>query len=355
MNLPENDNECTITEKTILGILGRLVECQLDSKTNEYIINKTQRIKPSSEGIMKFGIQRLKDLEEDYESNLNSLVIRGLLRVKNNLYEITEEGKTISNEVRKQWLIDFYDDFLVRSAESKAHAIFCEKVFGINLCQYNVLDKEQLDKMLEILNLQPNQLVLDIGCGLGKITEYIAEKTGASIIGVDNAEKVVEWAKTNTKTDQERLVFQVGDLNKLEFSKEKFDAIISIDTLYYSEDFIKVIKKMKEILKPDGQMGIFYAQGRNAEESIEKTEPENTKVGQALVENGLHFTTIDFTENGRNVWVRELATAQELEEMFREEGNDDLCKDRIEQSKDMIQKVDKQLERRFFYHVQKRF
>ena len=51
--------------------------------------------------------------------------------------------------------------------------------------------------------------------------------------------------------------------------------------------------------------------------------------------------------------VKELATAQELEEMFKDEGNHDLCEQRIIQSAEVIQKIDKQLERRYFYHVKK--
>ncbi len=344
---------CNGIEKAILGVVGSLVEYPLDAETDEFIINEQLRIKPSSEGIMKFGNKRLKDFEEEYESSLNSLVSKGLLKLKDNFYEITEGGKTIGYNVRNQWLIDYYDDWLIRSAESKTHTIFCEKVFGKNLFQYNVLDMEQLDKMLEILNLQPNQLVLDIGCGLGKITEYIAEKTGASFIGIDSATKVIKWAQKNTKPKQGELVFQEGDLNNLDFSKEKFDAIISIDTLYYAKDFNNVINKMKEILKPKGQMGIFYAQERKPEDPLEKIEPENTKVGKALVENGLKHTIIEFTKNGREVMVKELATAQELEEMFKDEGNHDLCEQRIIQSAEVIQKIDKQLERRYFYHVKK--
>ncbi|MCE7743445.1 MAG: methyltransferase domain-containing protein [Candidatus Heimdallarchaeota archaeon] len=344
---------CNGIEKAILGVVGSLVEYPLDAETDEFIINEQLRIKPSSEGIMKFGNKRLKDFEEEYESSLNSLVSKGLLKLKDNFYELTEEGKAIGFDVRNQWLVDFYNDFLLRSAESETHAIFCEKVFGKNLCQYNVLDMEQLDTMLDMMNLQPNQLVLDIGCGLGKITEYIAEKTGVSLIGIDNASKVVEWAQKNTKTNRGELSFQVGDLNKMEFFKEKFDAIIAIDSLYYVKDFNRVLQKMKEILKPDGQIGIFYAQGRKPKESLEKINPEKTKVGLALVENGLQFDTIDFTKNGRGVLVRELTTAQELEVKFKEEGNHDLCQQRIVQSKDQIQRIDKKLERRYFYHVQK--
>ncbi len=346
-------NEISDSEKTILGVIGSLESNSSDPETSEYIINEKLRVMPNSEGIMKFGVSRIKDFVDVFESSLSSLVTKELLFSKNRLYSLTDQGKEISKVIRKQWFIDFYNDGLIRSAESQAHAIFCEKVFGKNLCQYNVLDMEQLETMLKKMNLQPEQLVLDIGCGLGKITEYIAEQTDVSIIGLDNAAIVVDWAQKNTKNNQRKLKFQVGDLNDLQFHEEKFDATISIDTLYYVEDFVKVIKKMKEILKPNGQMGIFYAQGRNPEEPIETMNPENTKVGKALEKNNLQFTTVDFTENGREVWVRELASAQELEEMFKDEGNQDLCQERIVQSKDLIQKIDKQLEKRYFFHVQK--
>lgn len=350
----QNDGiELSNEEETILGVIGSLEQFPLDSETSEHVINVNVKIKPTQEGIMKFGSRRLNEFKEDFESNLNSLVSKKFLILQNNFYTLTENGKSISKNVRKQWLIDFYNDGLVRSGESKAHAIFCEKVFGKNLCQYNVLDMEQLETMLEIMNLQSDQLVLDIGCGLGKITEYISDRNDISIIGIDNAIKVIEWAQKNTKAKQGKLSFQVGDINNLHFPKEMFDAIISIDTLYYAEDYERVIRKMKEILKPNGQMGIFYAQGRTSEESIEAMEPMNTKVGQALIANELQFTTIDFTEIGREIWVRELATAQELEEMFKKEGNHDLCLERIAQSKDLIQRIDKQLEKRCFYHVRK--
>ena len=340
-------------EKTILGLIGRLEECKLDLETEEYIISEKKRIKPSSEGIMKFGTHRLKEYEEVYESALDSLVSKRLLIKKNNLFKITDEGKKISDEVRNQWLIDFYDDFLIRSAESKAHALFCEKVFGKNLYQYNVLDIDQLDTMIEKMNLQSNQLVLDIGCGLGKITEYIAEKTGVSLIGIDNAPKIIKWAQKNTKTELGGLCFKVGDINNLAFPKNTFDAIIAIDALYYARDFRGVMQDMKDILKPNGSMGIFYGQGRKPDEAPEKINPENTKLGKAIKENDLQFTTIEFTENAYGVMLRELAIAQELEEMFKEEGNHDICQERIEQSKDLIQRFEKKLQRRYFFYVKK--
>ena len=181
----------------------------------------------------------------------------------------------------------------------------------------------------------------------------MSEKTGASFIGIDNAARVIKWAQENTILKQGRLVFQKGDLNNLEFSKKQFDGIIAIDAMYYAKNLKKVLQRMKEILKFNGQMGIFYGQGRKPEDLPETINPENTKLARALVENGFRFDVIDFTKNAREVMARELATALELEELFKDEGNHDLCEERILQSQELIQKFDNQLQRRYFFHVKK--
>ncbi|MFW9993962.1 MAG: hypothetical protein ACFFD4_18100, partial [Candidatus Odinarchaeota archaeon] len=71
--------------------------------------------------------------------------------------------------------------------------------------------------------------------------------------------------------------------------------------------------------------------------------------------SGSHASTsrpIVLSLSARNFWIRELAVAQELREMFEQEGNLDLCEQRIEDSKEVIRKIDNQQERRYFYHVQ---
>jgi ubiquinone/menaquinone biosynthesis C-methylase UbiE len=212
---------------------------------------------------------------------------------------------------------------------------------------------EQLETMLETLNLRPNEYVLDLGCGLGKIAEYITTKTGARVLGVDFAEKVIHWAQTYIHSPESKLTFQVGNMNELTLPPSTFDAIISIDTLYpwNVSDLEVTISNLKEALKPTGQMGIFLAQYQGTEPQ-DVLKPGNTEMGKALTKNGLVFKTIDFTENAQNIWRRELAVAQELREMFEQEGNLDLCEDRIRDSKVQVGHFDDHSQRRYFYHVQ---
>lgn len=65
-------------------------------------------------------------------------------------------------------------------------------------------------------------------------------------------------------------------------------------------------------------------------------------MAQALKSNNLSYTVLDFTQNARDIWEREI---------FEMEGNLDLCEDRIADGKRCIYRIDNQLQKRYYYHV----
>ncbi|MFX0066835.1 MAG: class I SAM-dependent methyltransferase [Candidatus Hermodarchaeota archaeon] len=342
-------------EKTLLGVIRGLEVLPKDPETGESIISEEKKIRPTKDGITILSGRALKDRIDKIPLLLETLVQKNCLLFDGETYSMTGMGRRIGKDMRTKWASEWYGDILVRSAESEAHALFCERVFGKNLCQFNVLDMEQLEAMLEALNLQPNDYVLDLGCGLGKIAEYISNRTGARFLGIDFAVEAIRWAQENTDNTDDKLTFQVGNLNELDLPLNTFDAIIAIDTLYpwNIDDLDTTMKKLTDYLKPNGQMGIFCAQIIGPNESQERLQSKNTQMATALTKNGLGFKTIDFTEDALQFWIRELSVAQELREMFEKEGNLDLCEQRIADSKNTLNNIKNQRQRRYFYHVKK--
>ncbi|MFX1255968.1 MAG: methyltransferase domain-containing protein [Promethearchaeota archaeon] len=342
-------------EKILLGVIRGLEVLPKDPETGESIISEEKKIKPTKDGITGLSGRALKDHIDKVPLLLEALVQKNCLLFDGEIYSMTDMGRTIGKDMRTKWASEWYGDILVRSAESEAHALFCERVFGKNLYQFNVLDMKQLEAMLEALNLQPDDYVLDLGCGLGKIAEYISNRTGARFLGIDFAVEAIRWAQENTDSKDDKLTYQVGNFNELDFPLSMFDAIIAIDTLYpwNINNLDTTIKKLKGYLKPKGQMGIFLAQIIAPNESQEKLQSEKTQMGTALTKNGLGFKTIDFTEDALQFWIRELSVAQELREMFEKEGNLELCEQRIADSKNTLNNINNQRQRRYFYHIQK--
>ena len=101
-------------------------------------------------------------------------------------------------------------------------------------------------------NLSGNSL--EIGCGIGKTTQLIAEKYNKlKIIAIDYDKEQINIAKKN-KNLRNAKFFQ-GDAINLKFKDSSFDYVMETNTLHHIKDYIKVIKEVYRVLKKNG---IFY-------------------------------------------------------------------------------------------------
>src|SRR5437773_11538840 len=114
--------------------------------------------------------------------------------------------------------------------------------------------ERRADWMINEMDKFSNKKVLEIGCGTGYVSYYIAEKTGIQVIGSDLSEAFIEEAKK--KYILPNLAFVVLDFNKAATSvHNKFDYIIGngiLHHLYYNLD--EVLVTLKNLLNPQGKM-----------------------------------------------------------------------------------------------------
>jgi tellurite methyltransferase len=113
-----------------------------------------------------------------------------------------------------------------------------------------------LDQLLKG-RITPGQKILDVGCGVGRNSEYFVRHNYA-VFGVDRNEQAIQQAKEqvvvwNPHFDLER--FRVADLMEIPFPDKDFDYIISSAALHFSEDrahFTKLFEELVRVLKPGG-------------------------------------------------------------------------------------------------------
>ena len=96
--------------------------------------------------------------------------------------------------------------------------------------------------------------VLDIGCGTGTISLYLAKKRN-SVTGIDISKKAVKIAKENAKRLQleKKVIFLNEDIQSFNFN-QKFDLVICSEVLEHLKDDIKVLKKIRMFMKKDGYL-----------------------------------------------------------------------------------------------------
>jgi SAM-dependent methyltransferase len=107
--------------------------------------------------------------------------------------------------------------------------------------------------LIDLLDPQPGERILDVGCGSGELTNEIS-KRGAIGIGLDADSSMVERAKklfTGT-------TFLQADLRNFELEDGPVDAIFSNAALHWVKDADSAVDAMARALKPGGRFVVEF-------------------------------------------------------------------------------------------------
>ena len=251
---------------------------------------------------------------------------------------------------------DFYEKYYARVDSSKAHATFCEKVFGMNLCQHGFADLHQLGLLIETTGIKATEKVIDIGSGNGRIAEYLSDRTGAHFTGLDFIPEAVMKARQLPGAKNGRLAFIEGDINALDLPRNGYDVVLSIDSIYFSSDYPTTISKLDETLRPGGRMGFLYSHGREPwvpkdQFPKETLPPDSTPLAQALTANGLAYTAMDLTDRDYELAKIRKRVLTELEGQFAEEDIMFVYENRLGEASGILNAIEEGLHRRYLYSV----
>lgn len=116
-------------------------------------------------------------------------------------------------------------------------------------------------------NINSNDKVLDAGCGIGGSSMYMAQKTGARIVGISLSKKQIQTATVFSETKQlnKQVEFQVMDYTQTNFPDESFDVVWAIESVCHAENKNDFIKEAYRVLKKGGRLIIsdFFLNTQN--------------------------------------------------------------------------------------------
>lgn len=160
---------------------------------------------------------------------------------------------------------------------------------------------------LKHLNLSPDDIVLDIGCGGGMNINRMAQ-TAKKVYGVDYSIESVNLSKeVNEEYIKEgKVEIYEGNVLKLPFEDNSFDVVTAFETVYFWPDIMKSFGEVKRILKPGGMFLIgCEANGANNlamkffDKMVDMTFYEDHDLRGVLENNDFNNITI-YLRDGKN-------------------------------------------------------
>lgn len=114
--------------------------------------------------------------------------------------------------------------------------------------------RRRADYMISKMTVGQGKSVLEIGCGTGEVSYWIAEKTGMQVLGTDLCIPFVEEA--NQKLVLPNLGFEVLDFNKPDQVKgRKFDYIVGNGILHHLfQNLDNALLTLSSLLKEGGKI-----------------------------------------------------------------------------------------------------
>jgi len=126
-----------------------------------------------------------------------------------------------------------------------------------NILPFRLLRKKVLSKLKDF---NPKGTLVDLGCGSGNLIIQIAESfPDLNLIGIDISSEILEFAKKQAldRGLGKKIEFKIGNVEKLPFSNESIDFIISTFSLHHWVNPLKGFNEIHRVLKRDGTLLIF--------------------------------------------------------------------------------------------------
>lgn len=119
-----------------------------------------------------------------------------------------------------------------------------------------VEDPDAFERKIQVTRdlMQPEHVVLDIGCGTGSLALRLAS-SAAHVHGLDLSHEMIRIAREKATTQQvDNVTFYVGPFNDTfsAFAPESLDGVCAYNILHLVEDRADALSRIHRLVKPGG-------------------------------------------------------------------------------------------------------
>ena len=116
--------------------------------------------------------------------------------------------------------------------------------------------REENRWLADRLELDPDSVVLDAGCGVGGSSLYLARRFGCRVVGITLSTAQLQLCRENARAAglEDRVSFELMDFQHTRFEAGSFDAAWFIESFCHSPDKAALLQEMHRVLRPGGQL-----------------------------------------------------------------------------------------------------
>ena len=123
------------------------------------------------------------------------------------------------------------------------------------------LNRDAAAKVIDLLDVQPNDKVLEVGFGPGVGIELALQRVnGGSVAGVDQSQEMVKQAlaRNATAVRDRRADLRYGSVERLPFADATFDKAFAINSMQVWTDVQAGLREIRRVLKPGGNIALCF-------------------------------------------------------------------------------------------------
>jgi ubiquinone/menaquinone biosynthesis C-methylase UbiE len=119
----------------------------------------------------------------------------------------------------------------------------------------------EMNGRAELLGLQPGECVLEIGCGTGQLTGWLADRVQPGrVVGMDFSSEMLRKAKSKNIP----ATFRLADVCQDDLGDSEFDLALCFHSFPHFRDQAAALRNLARCLKPGGRLVVIHLKSRDA-------------------------------------------------------------------------------------------
>jgi ubiquinone/menaquinone biosynthesis C-methylase UbiE len=131
--------------------------------------------------------------------------------------------------------------------------------------EFHIGGRSATKSFLDQLNFSNQDHILDVGCGLGGATRFVADNYGSRVTGIDLSQEYTETgeALSNWVKLDKQITLQQGSALSMPFEDETFDGGYMLHVGMNIEDKAVLFTEIYRVLRPGATFGVYDIMRQN--------------------------------------------------------------------------------------------